>query len=166
MTSVQEPVNFFFVSHLLFFYGLLCWLLCFLCFTSLVSILQRGWAQSILALWSAATALPYSHAAKSLKKSLSQKAKNRWDKTSLLWEDSSNINCSLDWSTNSTLPEQWVRHFLLLSLLMWLCDTVKPLCVAWWWTVWLRDAVGKSNPQKWPLLANESSVAQRLEHPI
>ena len=53
-------------------------------------------------------------------------AKNRWDKTSLLWEDSSNINCSLDWSTNSTLPEQWVRHFLLLSLLMWLCDTVKP----------------------------------------
>ena len=35
-----------------------------------------------------------------------------------------------------------------------------------WWTVWLRDAVRKSNPQKWPLLANESSVAQRLEHPI
>ena len=32
-----------------------------------------------------------------------------------------------------------------------------------WWTVWLRDAVRKSNPQKWPLLANESSVAQRLE---
>ena len=33
-------------------------------------------------------------------------------------------------------------------------------------TVWLRDAVRKSNSQKWPLLANESSVAQRLEHPI
>ena len=34
------------------------------------------------------------------------------------------------------------------------------------WTAWLRDAVRKSNPQKWPLLAYESSVAQRLEHPI
>ena len=27
------------------------------------------------------------------------------------------------------------------------------------------DAARKYNPQKWPLLANESSVAQRLEHP-
>ena len=37
-TSVYEPVNFFFVSNLLFFYVLLCWLLCFLCFTSLASL--------------------------------------------------------------------------------------------------------------------------------
>ena len=34
------------------------------------------------------------------------------------------------------------------------------------WTAWLRDAVRKSNPQKWPLLAYESLVAQRLEHLI
>ena len=47
----------------------------------------------------------------------------------------------------------WVRHFLLLT---WLRDACDGLC----------DAAHKSNPQKWPLLANESSVAQRLKHPI
>ena len=34
-----------------------------------------------------------------------------------------------------------------------------------WWTVWLRDAVRKTNPQKWPLLASQSSVFGCLEAP-
>ena len=33
-------------------------------------------------------------------------------------------------------------------------------------TAWLRDAICKFKPQKWPLLANEPSVAQGLENPI